>query len=204
MPNWCYNTLRVTAGLNLKEFARFKQKSLIEGEDMRTEFTFAGTLPMPTELDDTKAPSPVPDKILVAKYGADNWYTWCVTNWGTKWNASSTEILLNDEDTLEVSFSTAWNAPTAWLTQIAKDWPGLSFDMDWIEESNAFCGRMIVEHGVVKDTYDGEPSCTDENGRPVIWASEPNYDGWKYSDTDEYIMDEDFYPANINNPFLNI
>lgn len=40
-----------------------------------------------------------------------NWLDWNRANWGTKWNAYSTEIITNDDDTLEFKFQTAWNIP---------------------------------------------------------------------------------------------
>lgn len=44
----------------------------------------------------------------IKNYHAENWYTWCVNNWGTKWNALNTFI---DEENAIIYFETAWDAP---------------------------------------------------------------------------------------------
>lgn len=51
---------------------------------------------------------------LVAAYeatGHTNWYSWCIENWGTKWNAYSFEIASDEPERLEFTFDTAWSSP---------------------------------------------------------------------------------------------
>lgn len=52
------------------------------------------------------------------KYGHTTWYSWCIANWGTKWNASYTQI----EDG-SVSFLTAWRAPKPIFKELSKRYP---------------------------------------------------------------------------------
>ena len=51
------------------------------------------------------------------KYGANNWYDWSVTHWGTKWNAYYSHL---DEDTNTMCFDTAWSSPMPILEALAK------------------------------------------------------------------------------------
>lgn len=44
-------------------------------------------------------------------YGADDWYSWNMNNWGTKWQGSSAEILYEDGESIIISFETPWSAP---------------------------------------------------------------------------------------------
>jgi len=78
MPNWCNNNIELS----------HPDKAMVE----RAAKAFAdGTLlnefiPLPKELEDTTAPARESDEALVAKYGYSDWYSWCVNNWGTKWD----------------------------------------------------------------------------------------------------------------------
>ena len=61
----------------------------------------------------------------IRDFGAPTWYDWCISNWGTKWNAygySEDTIDYHDGDTLY--FQTAWSAPhpviSASIVQILK------------------------------------------------------------------------------------
>ena len=72
MPNWCNNNIELS----------HPDKAMVE----RAAKAFAdGTLlnefiPLPKELEDTTAPSRSTNEELVAKYGSDNWYDWCINN----------------------------------------------------------------------------------------------------------------------------
>lgn len=65
------------------------------------------------------------------EYGSINWYEWCTSNWGTKWNASDTEIC---DDT--ISFNTAWSPPTGWLSKLAA--LKIPFTLEWEEEQGYY------------------------------------------------------------------
>lgn len=53
------------------------------------------------------------------KYGYWSWYTWCIENWGTKWNASEVEISRESPTVLNVYFATAWSAPVQIIKKLS-------------------------------------------------------------------------------------
>lgn len=66
----------------------------------------------------------------IAKFGADNWYTWQRANWGTKWNAYD-QIEL-DENCIE--FNTAWATPYELLVNLSKMFPEVEFLVEYADE----------------------------------------------------------------------
>ena len=52
----------------------------------------------------------------VHRFGYNDWYDWCVKNWGTKWNAKETFVV--DDHT--VDFETAWSMPDPVFVELAK------------------------------------------------------------------------------------
>ena len=113
MPNWTEND--VTFVCKTKEGAE-QLKLLLESK--REKFDFNNIIPMPIELQGTVSGSEnsKPDwqieqsKELIEKYGHDNWYSWSIDKWGTKWNTVESEVS-QTENVLKYSFNTAWDAP---------------------------------------------------------------------------------------------
>ena len=113
MPNWTEND--VTFVCKTKEGAEHLKLLL---ESKREKFDFNNIIPMPIELQGTVSGSEnsKPDwqieqsKELIEKYGLDNWYSWSIDKWGTKWNAVESKIS-QTENVLTYSFNTAWDAP---------------------------------------------------------------------------------------------
>ena len=113
MPNWTEND--VTFVCKTKEGAEHLKLLL---ESKREKFDFNNIIPMPIELQGTVSGSEnsKPDwqieqsKELIEKYGHDNWYSWSIDKWGTKWNAVESEVS-QTENVLTYSFNTAWDAP---------------------------------------------------------------------------------------------
>ena len=70
-----------------------------------------------------------------AKYGATTWYDWCCNNWGTKWNACDTELIggtlegSEDDESVEIQFSTAWSMPMPIAEELARRYP--ESEMRW-------------------------------------------------------------------------
>ncbi len=106
MPNWCNNNLTI------KGPEKLLLKLSKAAEDGKL---FEYMAPMPKALRDTEAGPDAKTKAekqkrakLVEKYGAENWYDWCINNWGTKWDIAETYQNEIEGDTLHLAFDTAW------------------------------------------------------------------------------------------------
>ena len=140
MPNHCNNRLFCTDA-SLESVI----KQFISKDDADYPFLdFDKIVKMPEELQVTCAfNSQDADlqetyKANLKKYGFENWYDWCVANWGTKWN--SYDFDSNDD---ECSFSTAWAPPLPVIAELAKK-TGNTFVLEYIEEGCAFVGRFTA------------------------------------------------------------
>ena len=130
MPNWVDNRVEVKGTKkDLFEFQEFVKGEPFEdyGEAKVNWFCLNTIMPMPWELKDTVSPSRIVSddeyldimrerkkdtlgighpitasmqKSFIDRFGTDNWYDWCVRNWGTKWNIVYTsdfeEISIDD------------------------------------------------------------------------------------------------------------
>lgn len=63
---------------------------------------------------------------LKEKYGFDNWYDWCIKNWGTKWNSYNAEVILTS-DYLKVYFNTAWSLPEPIYDALVEQFPNFEY-----------------------------------------------------------------------------
>lgn len=115
MPNWCNNNLTLT-----HEDPAMIQRAFdaLERGEFLNEF-----IPVPQELKDTISGfhgDPEEQRKLeeqtranVAKYGAGNWYDFCVNEWGTKWDVGDqgASDIHPDGKMLHTSFDSAWSPP---------------------------------------------------------------------------------------------
>lgn len=103
---------------------------------------------------------PTPPQMLKTE---KEWYTWRLENWGTKWNCYDFhgEWQPNAPTNYSLEFYTAWNAPTKFFERVSKDYPDLTFVLDFADEGGAFLGSDTVKDGeiVEKTTYEW---CSDE------------------------------------------
>lgn len=91
-------------------------------------------------------------KEYIEKYGFDNWYDWCIKNWGTKWNESEFDIYKEDGKVF-CTFQTAWAPPIAGLVKISEDFPHLTFKLSFWECGAGYKGKRTIKNGdVVKET----------------------------------------------------
>lgn len=137
MPNWCNNVLILNEDSNDSIL-----KVLKDYIDENGNLVFDRIMPMPEELRGTTSPTPDDmnedtKKQLILKYGADNWWDWCVQNWGTKWEPDCISA-----DDGHVSFSTAWSPPIGIVKQLSK-LTGRDFRLTYIEEGMDFCGEYF-------------------------------------------------------------
>jgi hypothetical protein len=90
------------------------------------------------------------------EYGCTTWYEWCCENWGTKWNAYSTERNEN-----EIRFKTAWATPCKIIKELSKQYPDATFSVSYADEDlGQNCGRYTLHNGELLEEWypEGEES----------------------------------------------
>jgi hypothetical protein len=114
MPNWCDNSMRVSHSDKSKVDAL---EAVLQSDD---KGVFQHLLPMPESEQ-------------------DNWYDWNINNWGTKWECSIIDWERCDDNSIWISFESAWSPPIALYEHIYHE-------LDWQVEGLyheggcAFCG----------------------------------------------------------------
>jgi hypothetical protein len=79
-------------------------------------------------------------------YGCRDWYGWSTANWGTKWNAYST----NDTDVDEVTFETAWSNPYPVMVALSVKYPEAIINVRFADEDFGHnVGEYSLENGEV-------------------------------------------------------
>ena len=142
MPNWCENTLIIRADKkeDLKELKSLLNDTL-EYDDYGRPYGLLGAIiSIPKELEGTTAPKDKP-----------NWYDWCCSNWGTKWDVDCESHIIED-DYMEFSFNSAWAPPVAWLEKVASLFPDLHFSLKYDEPGVGFMGCAKGSNGEVVDS----------------------------------------------------
>lgn len=133
MPNWVLNEAHITG--NALALNRFVEHIKSDEED----FDFDKIIPMPNDLfmDNLSF-----EDRITHPY---NWYDWSIANWGTKWKATDTCVTRNSSDEVSVSFMTAWSFPTPIWVRLTKDFPELTFRVDYADEDIGFnCGTFCA------------------------------------------------------------
>lgn len=118
MPNWCNNYVTLTGP---KEKIDELIVELKKSDERDENYQILGKLrPRPTEHD-------------------EDWYTWNCDNWGTKWDVNIASYEIVDENTVSLSFDSAWSPPIALYEFLElEDW---KVDAFYQEEGMAYCGR---------------------------------------------------------------
>lgn len=142
MPNWCYNSIDITG-----------PKEIIEQlwKDAQKEYSglLNAMVPRPEIEDD------------------EGWYSWNITNWGTKWDVTTEELELidNEDGTASIAggFDSAWGPPTqAYETfcntmencdiQASYHEPGMDFAGFWsLSVGDEYCEDLTEECALPED-----------------------------------------------------
>jgi hypothetical protein len=152
MPNWCFNRLIVDttneSGKLLAEAFRPKYK---DEQGHLYARPFNDLMPIPEELNvesgffgagtDKQKEMDAIYAANKAKYGHDSWYSWCVSNWGTKWDARVEDIVDDDPEDVSIYFDTAWSPPTDFLRWFSEQHPDVIFECEYDEEGMSFEGK---------------------------------------------------------------
>jgi hypothetical protein len=126
MPNWCSNSLQLTAASKEEadELSIHLKKLNEDVKDGEKEPTFFGFF-VPETWDD------------------ENWYWSRVEAWGTKWDASMHDWHWVDDLTVVMTFDTAWSPPIATYEAMSEQgWgvsatyyePGMCFVGSWQDD----------------------------------------------------------------------
>ena len=83
-------------------------------------------------------------EILKKTYGADNWFDWRVTNWGTKWDigGDSIDFYDEDDDRIELHFDTAWSPPDEIYQALRDKYEDIEITWFYREDGMQFAGYM--------------------------------------------------------------
>ena len=182
MPNWCKNNLKIVwNGEKVLELLELLK-------DDNGEMTFTKFMPTPKELDDMQAPTPdtvteEEKKRLMEQYGATDWYSWRIQNWGCKWDATESGFW-KDGDDWYVSFQTPWGPPIEFMKALSKKFNNMEFVMQYADEG---LGQPPLGEATFKDgevEFDGPDEAGDGNCEEMadqVW-DENWVDNWKGGD----------------------
>ena len=133
MPNWCNNSITIKG--STETIKTLWEEANQEGEDGGL---LNAMVPMPKELEGTTAPSDTP-----------NWYDWCVSNWGTKWDVSLEGLEFTDNGdgtaTIEGYFDSAWSPPIDAYNTFCEDMDGVYLEAYYEEGGMCFVGYWDSE-----------------------------------------------------------
>lgn len=153
MPNWCENTM-IVRGSDEKIAAFIEEmKPLAGGTYNDAQFDGGVT----GEVLDFSAVIPKPRVLPQSN-------EWGIENWGTKWNASETQIvdLYSDPDDVNVigivtyNYLSAWSPAMKWQETVIAYYPDLQFRFEWREDGMNFAGEMEGYEGKVTEVNEGE------------------------------------------------
>lgn len=114
MPNWCSNSVILTHDDRAVVDALVARLE-VEGNDV----FFQHVHPMPE--------------------GTEDWYSWCVENWGTKWDTSQL-FWSQDDKSLFITCETAWSPPVGVYRKLEEQ--GWKVDAMYYETGCVYIGRF--------------------------------------------------------------
>ena len=97
------------------------------------------------------------EKRNLEKYGASNWYDFCVARWGTKWDVDPydpEDVKIDEHGQVEFGFDSAWSPPMGIYEEMTRQ--GYTVEATYYESGMAFVGRCegSPEFGFTDDCYD--------------------------------------------------
>ncbi len=130
MPNWCNNSITIAGPVDTIRQLWEDAQTAAEGEFGLLQ----AMAPMPAALNETTAPSE----------SGEDWYSWRVNNWGTKWDVSDEglEFIDNGDGTAMITgwFDSAWAPPVGAYEQFCDDMDNCSLNASYHEPGMDFAG----------------------------------------------------------------
>ncbi len=146
MPNWCNNFVQISH----EDPDKIKVLA-----DAFNEGRFCdAVIPVPKELKDTVAGhlgeeyaqelNQFKMELNLKYFGAKDWYDFCVSRWGTKWDFGGdgyTAEVSEDGKHMSIGFDSAWSPPMGIYEELVEQ--GYNVDAMYYEPGMAFCGRFV-------------------------------------------------------------
>ena len=137
MPNWCNNTLELQ-----HEDPAMIQRAVTA---MKAGTFLHEFIPVPKELSEATANFST-NEALVAKYGYSDWYSFCVNEWGTKWDVGGDDYgspTVTEDGKMIAGFDSAWSPPITAMERLVD----LGFDVKLYYYEPGMCFAGIWENG---------------------------------------------------------
>lgn len=131
MPNWCDNTMKVSHSDKSKVDALAAEMSNKNADGHSIAEAFQHLRPNPSGEWD---------------------YNWSCENWGTKWEADIIDWDQYDDNTIWISFNSAWSPPINLYEYLVEE--GWEVEAFYHESGCAFCGKFTNEDGDEYYEYD--------------------------------------------------
>ena len=185
MPNWVYNSVSLSG--NSDDIAKVKEQLNRAYErpydewDAETKsfkeviatfsnpvFSFWNII-APTDLDTyRKQPDYSIPLNQALRFESDDWYSWNIRNWGTKWDVAlfddekypETELIHEENEHIIYRLNTAWSPPIPALEKLSEQYPELTIDLEY-EEETGWGGEMVFKNGKIVSQLDYETRCRD-------------------------------------------
>lgn len=171
MPNWC----NVNITLNHADPAMLARA--VAAVENSTGL-FKEFVPVPEILKDETVSPEECHRIC----GYTDWYNFCTSEWGTKWDLCEAIVTKNDDDSINISGETAWGPPIQVFEQLNNQ--GFSVTSYYYEPGMQFAG--IYDNGNHEEYADWG----DSTGAEEVLPSELN-DFFEISVNQREIEDED-------------
>jgi hypothetical protein len=207
MPNWVYNTISVSG--TKEDIEAFVAKATAVHPETFDEatgkvvyttepaFSFWNFVAPPDEAVETGVYFGIHGYADGKAVGdtPDNWYNFQCDQWGTKWDACDVDLSFTDENSVHISYNTAWSIPTPVMGAMVEQHPELTFEF-WCEEEQGWGAEFTGEAGEMSLTKEWDiPSSHSD------YVERDNEDGCVCSwsdDTDDWFGDcprpeQDFY-----------
>ena len=83
----------------------------------------------------------IPEPLDDNGVSAEGWYDWRCDNWGTKWDIYNTQCSRMDDNTLVMSFNTAWSPPIPIFDKLVD--MGFEVDARYLDEGWMYIGEYV-------------------------------------------------------------
>lgn len=147
MPNWCNNrvvishedTAKLEALVGAIKEGRFCDHVIPVPEDLKIVAGRVGAEDNPEQIELERK-----TEENIRKYGAGNWYDFCVSRWGTKWDVDPydpADVVIKN-NTIEFGFDSAWSPPIGIYEALVDD--GFEVEATYYEPGMAYVGRWYM------------------------------------------------------------